>query len=114
MKSLSLSTPLVRTIMSKGGSPAVYMWFVSISDVMVSGSGNLVVFDALGVEGESGWLSVADDDTESSTPSRAGDGGKEGVSSIEGRLDLARPLDLMVFDILVWEKDCILGGGGAR
>ena len=51
MKSLSLSTPLVRTNMSRGGSPAVYMWSVKVSVVMVSGSGYLVVCDEDGLEG---------------------------------------------------------------
>ena len=39
MKSLNRSTPLVRMKMSSGGQPAVYMWLVRVSVVMVSGLG---------------------------------------------------------------------------
>lgn len=101
MKSLSLSTPLVRTNMSRGGSPAVYMWSVKVSVVMVSGSGYLVVCDEDGLEGVSGRCNVdAVDETES--PSCPGCSAVEGVSSIDGRVSgLANFLDLMLWEIRV-------------
>lgn len=97
MKSLSRSTPLVRINMSRGGSPAVYMRLSKVSGVMVSGSGSLVAFNIPRVDGEPGELRVADDEeTESSTPSRAGEDGTEGASSIGGRSGLVSFLDLML------------------
>lgn len=117
MKSLSLSTPLVRTNRSRGGSPAVYIWLSSVSGVMVSGSGNLVVFDRsrADVDGESGRCRVAEDEEiESSTPSSAGEEGLEGASSMGGRSGLVNFLDLIFCEMRVWEKVVLLGGGAAR
>lgn len=54
MKLLSLSTPLVRTNKSIGGSPAVYMWFVKVSGVMVSVSGYIAISLGRDRDGESG------------------------------------------------------------
>lgn len=71
--------------MSRGGSPAVYMWLSNMSDVIVSGSGRFVPLDKLRDGGDSGWCSVAEDEMESSAASRAGDGGMEGASSMEGK-----------------------------
>lgn len=101
MKSLSLSTPLVRTKMSKGGSPAVYMWFVIISAVMVSGSGRFAGLDKLRADGDSGWCSVAEEETESSTPTSAGDGGVDEASSMDGRSGFDMFLTLMFWEMRV-------------
>jgi len=76
MKSLSLSTPLVRTKRSSGGLPAVYMWLVIVSAVMVSAFGYMVTppapSDFRG--GESG-CSVVVDEAESSRSSDRDEGG---------------------------------------
>lgn len=101
MKSLSRSTPLVRTNMSRGGSPALYMWFVNISEVMVSGSGKFLGLDKLRDGGDSGWCSVAEDEPESSIPSSAGDGGIDGASSMDGRSGLDMFLTLMFWEMRV-------------
>lgn len=105
MKSLSLSTPLVRTNMSRGGSPAVYMWSVKVSVLMVSGSGYRAVCDDEGLEGVSGRCNVdAVDETESSWPSPSCPNcpAVEGVSSIDGRVSgLANFLDLMLCEMRV-------------
>lgn len=71
MKSLSRSTPLVLTKMSKGGLPEVYMWLSRVSVVMFSGFGYMVMLCAAPVRegGESVVGSVVEDETESSTSS---------------------------------------------
>lgn len=75
----------------------MYMWLSNVSAVMVSGSGSLVAFALPRVEGDPGEFNVADDEeTESSTPSRAGEGGREGDSSMGGRSGLISFLDLML------------------
>lgn len=101
MKSLSLSTPLVRTKMSRGGSPAVYMWLVNISEVMVSGSGRFAGLDKLRDDGDSGWCSVAEEETESSTATSAGDVGADVASSIDGRSGLDMFLTLTFWEMRV-------------
>lgn len=101
--------------MSRGGSPAVYIWLSKLSGVMFSGSGSLVELDIPRVDGEPGEFRVADDeDIESSTPSRAGEAGIEGASSMVGRSGLINFLDSMIWAIRVWENCELLGGGAAR
>lgn len=87
MKSLSRSTPLVRTNSSNGGHPSVYMWLSIVSAVISSALGYTVTWDSKSerVGGDSAW-SVADDETESSTSSDRVDDDAGDVSLFAPRL----------------------------
>jgi hypothetical protein len=76
MKSLSLSTPLVRTNRSKGGLSDVYMWLVIVSAVIVSTFGYMVTLSELpDLRGGESGCSVVVDEAESSRSSDRDDGG---------------------------------------
>lgn len=87
MKSDSRVTPDVRISRSSGGFPAVNMWFVSVSSVMLSGSASVVFGKAerwsglAGYEvlGEESWFSVVDEENGDLCSSFVGaSGGVEG------------------------------------
>lgn len=109
IKSLSLSTPLVRMKRSNGGHSAVYMWLLRVSAVMVSG-----FLKALGtswvVESDDGGVpggSVVPDDTEQSTSSGGGDSWMEPSAASLFPACFERIFCLM----RVWEKALFWGRG---
>lgn len=122
MKSLSRSTLLVRTKMSKGGSLDVYMWLSSVSAVMVSGLGNFddLIFSALSLL--RGWGESGSNVAEEESPSRSfscsffarlGSSGE--ASEMVGRTSFSSYwLERTFWRMREGEKGVFLGGGGAR
>lgn len=118
MKSLSRSTALVRTKMSKGGSAAVYICRSRVSVVMVSGLGNLAEFPESALfwrrgSGESGNRVV---DEESPSMSSLVSALSSGDSSLMvARVSRSsRCVERTFCRIREGEKGVFLRGGGAR
>lgn len=111
MKSLNRLTPLVRMNMSSGGHPAVYVWLLIVSAVIVSLSLNwgVFVFPLGAARGESGFRVV--DDMESST-SDLEVGSGDVSRSDDDEVDFFSCLDLISCSILACEKGVIGGTGG--
>jgi hypothetical protein len=107
MKSLSLTTPLVRINKSSGGQPAVYMFASIVSAVIVSAFWYIAPLE---VGGDSG-CNVADDDTESSTSSEREEDGAGDVSLIAVRLSPLWCLWARSFCVIRVSENGVLCGG---
>lgn len=123
MKSLSRSTPLVRTKISRGGSFAVYICLSRVSAVIVSGFGKpdllAALFRARSRGGGESGCSVCDEESPSlsflaSSPSE-GSVSSASVSGIVGRPPWPSSWRERIFRwIRDGEKGVALGGEGAR
>jgi hypothetical protein len=110
MKSLSLSTPLVRTNKSNGGLPEVYMWLVIVSAVIVSAFGYIVMpAESSDFRGGESGCSVVVEEAESSRSSDRDDGGGED-SLIDDSPSLTSPCLDSIFCVMRFCEKGVLWG----